>query len=107
MALDPGADADSPLQVGLVCTQLTDVKRQTTTENGTTTSRVIERSEVLAEWRDVPAGAQLQSFEFKVPATVPFSYEGATVSWAWSVSARRPRRHRVDPRHDVPIWVKP
>jgi hypothetical protein len=107
LTLDSGALDGSQLQIGLVCTQFTDVKRQTTTENGTATSRVIERSELLADWRDVPAGMQMQSFEFTVPASAPFSYEGATVSWAWSVAARRPRRHRIDPRHDVPIWVRP
>lgn len=108
LTLDGAAHEVSQLQVGLVCTQYTDVKRETVNSNGTTsTSRATETSDVVTEWKEVAAGTRLQSFEFTVPAQGPFSYEGAAVSWSYRVSARTPRRLRADPHTDVPIWIRP
>ena len=108
LTVEPGHDEDGRLQVGLVCTQFYDVKKQVTDARGHShTQRVIERNDVFAEWRDVPAGTTSQTFTFTVPADGPFSYEGATVTWAYRLSARRPRAHHIDPHHDVPIWVRP
>ncbi len=108
LTLEAGADDGTQLQVGLVCTQYTDVKKETVDSNGgTSSSRVIERTDVVADWHDVPSGMSSQNFEFTVPPDGPFSYEGATVSWAYRVSARRPRHHAVDPEHDFWIWVRP
>ncbi len=108
LTLEAGADGESQLQVGLVCTQYTDVKHEHVDANGgTSTSRVIERTDVVAEWRDVAHGTTSQNFEFTIPPDGPFSYEGATVSWAYRITARRPKRHHIDPHQDVPIWVSP
>jgi hypothetical protein len=98
---------DAQLQVGLLCRQFTDVKHEYHDQHGSHTQRVIERSDVVADWRDVPAGTAAQSYEFTIPADGPFSYEGAAVSWAYCISARRPKHHAIDPHDDVWIWVKP
>jgi hypothetical protein len=95
------------LQVGLVCTRYTDVKEQRYNQYGSYTVRETEPSDVITDWRDVPAGAASQSFTFTVPADGPFSYEGDTVSYAYRVSAREPRRMRTDPHRDIAIWVSP
>lgn len=107
LTVEPGHDDDATLQVGLVCTQFYDVKKTVHDNHGSHTERVIERADVIADWKDVPSGATSETYTFTVPADGPISYEGATVTWAYRVSARRPREHRIDPHHDVPIWVRP
>ena len=100
-------DAAEHLEVGFLCTQFADVKRQAVDSNGYTHDvRSINKSNVVEEWRQVPEGAQAQSFTFEIPAGGPFSYEGATVSWAYQVSVLTPRALRSDPHHKVPIWVR-
>jgi hypothetical protein len=107
LTVEPGHDDDGALQVGLVCTQFYDVKRTIQDQHGSHEQRVIERNDVVTDWRDVPRGTTSQTYAFTIPVDGPFSYEGATVTWAYRVSARRPREHRIDPHHDVPLWVRP
>jgi hypothetical protein len=107
LTVEPGQDEDGQLQVGLVCTQFYDVKREVTDAHGSHTQRVTECNDVVTDWRDVPSGTTTQTYTFPVPGDGPFSYEGATVSWAYRLSVRRSRAHRIDPHHDVPVWVAP
>jgi hypothetical protein len=64
-------------------------------------ARTIRATEVIADWQDVAGGSPAQTFEFEVPSDGPFSYEGATVSWAYRASVRRPRRLRGDPHQEA------
>jgi len=95
------------LQVGLVCTRYMDMKEQRYNQYGSYTVRETEPVDVITDWRDVPAGTAGESYTFAIPADGPFSYEGDTLSYAYRISAREPKRMRADPHRDVPIWVTP
>ncbi len=107
LQIDDPEKIDGELQVGLICTEYYDAKREVATQDGTSTQRVTESVTAHQEWTKAASDQRLQSFSFKIPETSPFSHEGAVVSFCWRVSAKVPRRGRRDPSSDQPIWVRP
>jgi hypothetical protein len=95
------------LQVGLVLLERYDHEEVTHHNNGTSRQRVTREHAMYESWERAQAGQPLQRFRFAVPASRPYSYEGACLSFAWAVVAREQRPARVDPRCDAPFWVTP
>ncbi len=107
LQIDDPEKLDGELQVGLVCTEYYDVKREVATQDGTSTQRVTQSVIAHEHWTNADPAQQLQSFDFAIPETAPFSHEGTVLSFCWRVSAKVPRRGRRDPSSDQPIWVRP
>ncbi len=95
------ADGDAPLHAALICTEIYDVE----VESDESSSRQARTYELVADWMELDRSQPEHVLDLQVPADAVPSYEGDTVSWAWSVRLRQPRRMRSDPYRDVPIWV--
>ncbi len=107
LRINDAGKLDGELEVGLVCTEYYDVKREVATQDGTSTQRVTQSVTAHERWTKAASDQQLQSFSFEIPETAPFSYEGSVLSFCWRVSAKVPRRGRRHPEADQPIWVRP
>ena len=92
------------IEVGLVCTEFWDDRVRDSEGN---TRRETQEHEWHREWVEAQRTAPIQTFTFTIPEGGPPSYEGATVSVAWRVSAREPETLRRDPRSDCAVWVLP
>jgi hypothetical protein len=97
-------DGDAPLHAALVCTEIYDVLSGTD-EGGK--YRQVRKHELVGDWKKLDRSQPEHLLDLPVPADAVPSYEGDTISWAWSVSVKQPRRMRTDPRCDVPLWVSP
>lgn len=101
------ANADDPLEVGLVCIERYDYTAHAQTKAGPVNVRQTRDGIAHEQWLPLEHAVGERSFRLEIPTTAPYSYEGECVSYFWRVSVRAVRRLRADPRIDRPVWVRP
>jgi hypothetical protein len=92
------------LEVGLVCTEYYD--EQSTDSDGDTSRATVE--EIAHEnWLPVEEVTGVQSVRLPIPASAPFSYEGACLSFKWELVARGHRSRGLDAQARRDLSVLP
>lgn len=97
---------DERLEVGLVCIERHDYLVRAQHRAGATELRQTAEDTAHEQWQAIETASGEQTLTFEIPRDAPYSYEGDCVSYAWRVSARIPRKLRLDRRTDRPIWVR-
>ena len=104
---DPEKVGDD-LKVGLVCDELYAYEdRQMESDGPDRVVRQTASAVAFEDWQPATSSDPMQTFRFRVPADAPFSHEGDTLKFRWTISARDAKRMRLDPKRDKALEVLP